>query len=276
MREITVKRKSWERRDRHHQAPILEGINEAVTLIDEASGEKIAVQYLLEETLVEERRQLSRQLRFGVSWNDEKSSKSTGSRQGGMKYAHRVFGTTAPVLNRRRYGCTYSTFNTDYPDIYSSLKHMTLLAWETLEQQLPQQAEEHHRLVSEEINKDWWINDVPFTSAIINNTAALPYHRDRLNIKGSLSAMLCLRSKVGGGHLDLPEYGVTLGIPDGSLTMFDGQKAWHGVTPLVNERPDAYRFTIVWYAKSECKGCGPAKDEAQRAAQKATDRTDLK
>jgi hypothetical protein len=268
MREITVDRKAWARRDRHHQAPILEGINEAVTLIDGGTGDKIAVQYLLGEALTDERRRLSRQLRFGVRWQ------GGGARLSGLGNLHRVFGTIAPVFQRSRYGCSYSTFNNEYPDIYSSLRHMTRVAWKTLEQELPQQAEEHHRLVSEAINKDWWIGDVPFTSGIINNTAALPYHRDKLNIKGSLSAMLCLRSKVGGGHLDLPEYGVTLGIPDGSLTMFDGQKAWHGVTPLVNERPDAYRFTIVWYAKSECKICGCAKDEAQRAAQKATDRAD--
>jgi hypothetical protein len=153
---------------------------------------------------------------------------------------------------------------------------MTKIAWEILETEMPSHAENHRHLVEEAINTDWWINNVPWTSGIINNTAALPYHRDRANIKGTLSSMLCLRSKVGGGHLDLPEYGVTLGIPDGSLTMFDGQDVWHGVTPLINESIDAYRYTIVLYSKSGCKACGCVENEALRAARRATELSDIK
>lgn len=278
MREIIVHRKEWKPNDRRHQAPILDGLNEPVTLIDGDSGEKLAVQYLLGDRFMDERRRLARQLRLGTEWNDRKQLKPSNgsSRLNGMRYENRTFGTVAPAPLRRRYGCSYAAFNNDYPDGYGTLELMTKTAWEILEQEMPKQAEEHRRLVADAVNPDWWINATPWTSGIINNTAALPYHRDRANIKGTLSSMLCLRSKVGGGHLDLPEYGVTLGIPDGSLTMFDGQDAWHGVTPLVNERPDAYRFTIVWYAKSGCKTCGCAKDEAQRAAQRATDLADVK
>lgn len=278
MREIIVHRKEWKPNDRRHQAPILDGLNEPVTLIDGDSGEKLAVQYLLGDRFMDERRRLARQLRLGTEWNDKKQLKPSNgsSRLNGMRYENRTFGTVAPAPLRQRYGCSHAAFNFEYPDAYKTLGIMTEVAWEILEAEMPNHAANHRLLVEEAINTDWWINDVPWTSGIINNTAALPYHRDRANIKGTLSSMLCLRSKVGGGHLDLPEYGVTLGIPDGSLTMFDGQDVWHGVTPLINEWVDAYRYTIVLYAKSGCKACGCAENEALRAARRATDLSDIK
>lgn len=273
MIELVVKRQEWKPNDRKHQAPVMEGINESVTLRDADTGEVVLVQYVMDEALLEDRRWLARQLRFNTEWNDKQSTKNSvgTARLNGMRYESRTFGSSAPAPLRRRYGCSYATFNSEHPDTYRVLEKMTVEWWRLLNDYMPLQAAQHEALVSEAIHPDWWIGGTPWTSGIINNTAALPYHRDSNNIKGTMSAMLCLRNRVGGGGLHVPEYDVTLGIPDASVTIFDGQELFHGVTPLVNERPDGYRYTMVWYSKSGIKACGCAEDEPLRAAKRSTE-----
>lgn len=278
MIEIIRHRQEWKPVDRKQQAPVLDGINNAVRLVDEETGKPVAIQLLLGDIFHNERRWLARQFNFATKWNDPQTSKAlTGaSRLNGMRYENRTFGTTAPSPLRQRYGCSYSQFNTAYPEAYAILEQMTRMWWLMFQENMPEAFNLHRSLVDEQINPDWLIGGYGWTSGIINNTAALPYHRDSNNIKGTVSAMLAIRSRVGGGALHLPEYDVTLGIPDGSLTIFDGQDVWHGVTPLVNERPDAYRYTIVWYTKSGVKECGCAEDEPRRAASRATQLADAR
>lgn len=278
MLEIVRSREPWKPVDRKHQAPVMEGINESLKLVDADSGKTVAVQIALGDMLYDERRWLARHFHFGTKWNDPMTSKAlTGaSRLNGMRYENRTFGTTAPAPLRQRYGCSYSQFNTDYPEAYAVLEQMTRLWWILFEEHMPEAFAQHKSLVDEQINRDWLIGGYGWTSGIINNTAALPYHRDSNNIKNTVSAMLGMRSRVGGGALHIPEYDVTLGIPDGSLTLFDGQDLWHGVTPLVNERSDAYRYTVVWYTKSGVKECGCAADEPKRAAARATELSDAR
>jgi hypothetical protein len=74
---------------------------------------------------------------------------------------------------------------------------------------------------------------------------------------------------MAGGNLHLPEYDLLLGVPNNSLILFDGQGTWHGVTPMVAEKKDAYRFTIVYYAKRKVCDCVAADLELQRAAKNA-------
>jgi hypothetical protein len=278
MLEIRKARQEWKPIDRKHHAPILEGLSESVKVIDENTNQTVALQILLDDDLLDDRRWLARQLHYGTKWTDPHNIKSvTGaSRLNGMRYENRTFGTSAPSPLRQRYGCSYAQFNNDYPQAYGILEKLTKLWWEVLEREWPEKAQQHKELVDESIHADWLIAGVGWTSGIINNTAALPYHRDSANIKGTISAMLCLRNRIGGGALHLPEYDVNLGIPDGSLTIFDGQDLWHGVTPLVNERPDGYRFTIVWYTKAGIGACGCAAEEPQRAAQRVTELAEKK
>lgn len=278
--EIQVTRQPWERRDRHHQAPTLEGINEPVKLIDSDTGNTIAVQALLGDTLLEEQRWLSRWLRFGMKWDDhskgmnvktERTEGTTGQgRLSGIRYPSRVFGFTEPKPLRRRWAASASLLTRDYPEVAEVIERFTTANWNLFQQHAPQDAEQHHALVTEKIHPDWLIGGHPWTSGVINNTAALPYHKDTGNIPSTWSAMLALRKNVTGGALHLPEYDVTFGIPDGSVTMFDGQGTWHGVTPMVPQRPDAYRFTLVWYTKSGIAKCGSAEEEAQEAKRRAT------
>lgn len=274
MRRIEVTRKSWERRDRHHQAEQFAGINESVLLVDAETQKPIAAQILLGDKLLQEQRELARWLRFALKWDDAgvaKSKQATGNaRLSGMRYPSKVFGFTEPKPLRRRYAASASALTRDFPRVRDILDTITVENWQMFSDFAPEEAAAHEALVRSKVNEDWFIAGKAWTSGIINNTAALPYHKDTGNIPTTWSAMLCLRGHVEGGGLHLPEYDVTFGIPNGSVTFFDGQNTWHGVTPLVHTRNDAYRFTLVWYTKNGFTKIGSAAEEMNAAKRRAT------
>jgi len=270
MLTLEVVRQPWEPTSRRHQAPDLSGVDEDVKLIDGETGETIAFQCLLPEDTVAEQRYLARCLRFTAKWMDTGASTKGAQRVSGIKYPSLTFGFTEPKPLRRRYAAAPSRFMTNYPEMADVLESLTNYQWELFTRVEPEIAEATSSLVKSRILDDWLIAKKPWTSGIINNTAALPYHLDKANVIGSWSSMLTLQKNMSGGNLNLPEYGVTLGVPDGSVTMFDGQGTWHGVTPLVKRKPDAYRYTLVWYAKTGFAKCGTYEEEITRGQKAAT------
>lgn len=272
MREVLVARTRWHPRDRHHQAaPATTVLSGDVVLRDE-HGSTVAVQLVCPEAQWFDG--LAYALR-GLTWDDGTTGKrSSQARLSGMRYMSRVFGFTEPKPLRKRYGCAAAALTNDTPYVATALSTFTAAAWDALRANAPTDAAVHDELVTSRIHKDWLIGGLPFTSGIINNNAALPYHRDSGNIRGTWSAMLVLRRHVEGGALHLPEYDVTFAAEDRSLILFDGQAAYHGVTPLRKMRRDGYRFSMVYYAKSAMRQCGCASDEARRAAVKATERVE--
>ncbi len=121
----------------------------------------------------------------------------------------------------------------------------------------------HAEAVSQ-IHPAWQWNPV-FTSGVANRDSQLPYHYDAGNFKSVWSGMLGLKQHIAGGYLAIPEYGVGLEIADGSLTLFDGQGALHGVTPMSRTRIGGHRYTIVWYGMKGMWQCLDPREEAQRA-----------
>ena len=268
MKIIEVTKAGWERRDRNHHAPEMIGTDESVKLIDSETGEVIAFQVILPEQHQHLKRELGRWLRFEVKYDSAKS-KTGAARLSGMNYESRVFGYTAPQPLRRRYGVSDASFNNAEPEAFRLLEEFTKISWDLFCEVAPEKAGSHLAL-TEGVHQDWRIAGAPFTSGIINNTAALPYHKDSMNIKGTWNNMLGIKDGISGGGLHLPEYDVCFCIPDGSISGFDGQAAWHGVTPFVKKRNDAYRFTIVWYTKAGIVDRGSREEEAQSAKVRAT------
>lgn len=222
-------------------------------------------------------------LRTRLSWvqraiaNDPGFPWGGGTRLAGFGNRALTFGTVAPVPLRRRYGCSPCAFNAQRPGVYSELDQMSLRLWSMFQRHAPREAKEHDRLTAD-LHKDWRFAQgrAPWTSGIINDTAALPYHRDAGNVRGAWSAMVALRTDGDGGYLHLPEYDVWFAAPPFAVMFFNGQAAWHGVTPLSLDRPRAHRYTIVWYAKQAIETCGPAADEARRAARYKTSLDDAR
>lgn len=211
---------------------------------------------------------LLRHLRFKGFFNVP--HKGAIPRASGIKAKEQWIGWIPPDTLRRRYAMNRSRLYQKNPELGFTLESLTPILWNVLKEIAPEQTSVHEDIVAGSIHRDWWLCDAPFTSGIINHTNVLPYHKDSGNLKGSWSMMLALRRGDEGGALHIPEYDETLAIPDCSLMFFNGQKYWHGVTPVALTEKDAYRFTIVWYVKETISWCGSKEEEAHRAATFAT------
>lgn len=264
MKTYNLERREWEPKGRRQQAPLLDVDDSDVIGLDNG----IPVLYQSTEwggdqdALTE----LTRILRFGIHYQNPKAA----ARLSGIKAANEYFGTVPPQPTRKRYACREARLYSKLPRIKTLVDLLSAQMWATFQQEFPEASAKHASLVSEQIHPDWLIAGTPFTSGIINDKSALPYHKDSGNLQGTWSMMLCLRNGTAGGGLHIPEYDINLGIPDRSLTIFEGQKLWHGVNPLVYRKNDPYRFTLVWYVKEQVRKCLCLKDEPQRAALSAT------
>jgi hypothetical protein len=207
-----------------------------------------------------------------VHWHDPVNEIINNSgRLSGLRVEHRVFGYTPPAPMRKRYGCSASTFDFDYPDVFSRIEQMCLLAEWVFRTFAPDVHRHTGESVRALIPDAWRIAGTLWTSGIINHTASLPMHKDSANVKSSWSAMLGARRNMNGGLLHLVDYDVYLGIPNGSISVFDGQSVTHGVTPMEPAGPDAYRYTLVAYAKAVMRNCSAHRtDEVKRAQAQAT------
>lgn len=241
-------------------------------IIDADTGDPVAAMIGLTGQAAPMTATLGRLLhRTKVPWADFTPNTRLGSaRLSGIKYPNATFGTVAPAPLRRRYGCRYASLHAERPDIMALLADIYPQAWQQFKAVLPDPADATMSTAAAAVHDDWRFCGTPWTSGIINHTAALPYHRDSGNLPGTWSAMIMCKRGCTGGELHLPEYGTILEVPDKSLCIFDGQATWHGVTPFTLRNSESYRFSTVMYAKQACKECGPAHAEAARAAEEAT------
>lgn len=224
-----------------------------------------------EETL----KALTRFLRYKVKFQTiAKKNKRGFVRMSGIRAANEYFGTTPPDPPKKRYACRDGRLYAKEPEYKQMIDEITVTAWHYFQKQFPTQAAEHERIVREAIHPDWLIAGTPFTSGIVNDRSALPFHKDAGNLVGTWSMMLALRANTDGGGLQIPELSLNLGIPNNSMTIFEGQAFWHAVTPLIYRKPDAYRYTLVWYVKQAIRQCDCRENETERAGQATTKNQD--
>lgn len=122
------------------------------------------------------------------------------------------------------------------------------------------------------VRPEWRFGEAKlWTSGVVNDTAQLPYHRDRFNFS-TWSAMPVVRRGVRGGHLHLPEYDMVIPCADSTVVLFPGERLLHGVTPIDRLRgQDGYRISVVYYALKGMKSC---LEYAQELAQGTVARTE--
>lgn len=265
MRNISVAKTNWMPQTKHeHARSTANLIDEPCVLRDSKTNELIAAQLKLRSQSDDLAKIVERLIKFDLDVPMDTA------RLSGIESRNRVFGTVEPNKLRRRVACSAARLDKENPRLLAAL---TELANQGIEQWCEiddATFTAHKNLVETKIHPDWLLGETGFTSGVINFTAALPYHKDSGNIPGSWSMMLALRSNVEGGHLHLPEYDVTLGIFDRSITFFNGQAVWHGVTPFHLNKKTAHRFTIVFYAKNKIAQCGCKADELKRVQQEAS------
>jgi len=166
----------------------------------------------------------------------------------------RTFGMAPRLAFRKRESCRVTPLAAEKPIEHSVITSMASVFSEYMQALLPEQYKQDASRMTE-IQEDWKIGDQDlWTSGVINKSAAMPYHRDGFNFK-TWSVMPVVRKQMLGGHLHFPEYGVTVGCRDGWLLYFPGYKYVHGVTPMRAKTPDAYRYSIVYYALRGMKDC---------------------
>jgi hypothetical protein len=278
--EMTVEPRAWKPERKLHQVPPIAPIEREGDLYLRRPDGSLAVMLLdLPPGLAERMPLLSQMVRLKLDWGASlvagTSRSSSGEiRLSGIRYAARVFGWNEPKPLRRRYGATRAQIHGELPELSDALDRTAVDLWHLFEERAPAEAADHEARVLDRIRPDWLMGSAPWTSGIINKTAALPYHRDAGNVRQSWSVQITTRRGVGGGDLHFPEFDICLPVGDASVMYFVGSNVWHGVTPIEMNQANGFRYSIVFYAKNGLGLCDSAADEAARAARRATELTE--
>lgn len=166
--------------------------------------------------------------------------------------------------------CSKTAFGNKYKSIEDELFKVANTA-EQLYSQFAEKRYQNHTQLATNVRGEYLMPETHFTSGIINKNNPLKYHMDTGNFKDVFSIMLGLKKDIKGGYLHIPELKVNLKISNGSLSMFDGQRFVHGVTPMVGTHEASYRFTIVFYSLVQMWNCLETSAEVANA-KKAEDR----
>jgi hypothetical protein len=179
---------------------------------------------------------------------------STTLRASGTRNVSRTFGFTNRSAVLQREACTPTSLAWESPEAQITLNETAEVLGNYLRDQLPE-VFEHDMAELSQVLPEWRMTeDALWTSGVINQSSALPYHRDGSNFD-TWSAMPVVRRGMDGGNLHMPEYGITINCRDGWALWFNGHAYVHGVTPMSPRAKDGYRYSIVFYAKRGMKDC---------------------
>lgn len=179
---------------------------------------------------------------------------STTLRASGTRNNSRVFGFTNRSAVLQRESCTPTSLAWESPEAQMTLNDTADVLSNYLRENLPEVFEHDYQQIQQVLPEWRMTEDALWTSGVINQSSALPYHRDGSNFD-TWSAMPVIRRGIDGGHLHMPEYDITINCRDGWALWFNGFAYVHGVTPLKPRTKDGYRYSIVFYAKRGMKDC---------------------
>lgn len=230
-------------------------------VIDRDTGKPVLAYTALADAAALRRAMLTVDCRGGVQRTQNYRSRS------------RTFGYAPrrPVMGRE--SCSLTSLYTDQPDVARLLEGYADQFARTMETELPEVAAAGRDVLGD-VLPAWRMGSAKlWTSGVINDTAALPYHRDGYNFP-TWSAMPVVRRGTRGGHLHLPEYGLVVPCGDATVTYFEGFRWVHGVTPItqVKRGGDGYRISVVYYALKGMKNCREAAEETAYGVARRTER----
>lgn len=188
---------------------------------------------------------------------------STTRRAAGIRNQSRVFGfiSRSPVL--RRAACSACNGAIEYPEAHAGIVNAATTLAQMLTEAFPEVAAAQRETL-EAVQPEWRLPGGMWTSGVLNKTSNLAYHYDRNNFD-AWSAMPVVRRHTRGGHLHIPRLNVVLKLNDGDVLFFNGQEWVHGVTPIEMLKPDAYRYSCVYYPVKKMKQCLPWEEEIAHA-----------
>lgn len=225
---------------------------EAGIYLDESTGDPVFI-YLPMPRMVSELRRAVMDLKM-----------SQTIRATGVTNMSKTFGMAPRAPVRRREACAATNMSVEQPESHRVLVDLASVFTDMLRDLLPDVAKHDHAIV-EQVRPEWRMaDDVLWTSGVVNRSSVLPYHLDRANF-ATWSAMPVIRRHMRGGYLHLPEYDLMCGCRDGWVTFFLGQALVHGVSPMYPVKPDAYRYSAVYYAMKGMRNCFDVATEQARA-----------
>lgn len=229
------------------------------TIAEDAETHEPAFAYLPVGSVTELRRAV---LNFNFNFTTKRAS--------GLQNVSRTFGhgPRRPVYGRE--GCMPTRLWSESPEGHKVLIDYAHLLRGQLAAIFPQIATQDHDTM-DAVSAEWRLGETTWTSGVVNQSSALPYHRDAFNFP-VWTAMPVLRRHMRGGYLHIPEYGVTIESRDGWAVFFPGYQLVHGVTPMRLKRPDGYRYSVVYYALRGMKDCFTHAIETAYALRKRTER----
>lgn len=196
---------------------------------------------------------------------------STTLRSSGTRNVSRTFGFTTRSAVLQREACTPTSLAWESPEAQITLNQTAEDLATFLLQELPEVYEQNYQEIQQVLPEWRMTDDALWTSGVINQSSALPYHRDGANFD-TWSAMPVIRRGMDGGHLHMPEYDITINCRDGWALYFNGYAYVHGVTPMSPRAKDGYRYSIVFYAKRGMKDCHTYAVEVGEARARRKDR----
>lgn len=232
---------------------IVEG---AFTLIDADTQEVVAVNMPIDD--VSSAESLRNALLKLKNW-------TVASRGSGLKTTAKVFGYQPRNPIRQRPFCHRGVLAKEQPEVHNELCRFSMTAERIFEHANPKAYAAQRQETFTKVKPEWRMHNTMYTSGIANNNNALGYHRDRGNFEDYWSAMAVFRKDIDGGNLIVKDYGIKIRFSDSYIFFFNGQKWWHGVTPIKKLSPSAYRFTVVYYALREMWKCMTMADELAHA-----------
>lgn len=244
--------------------PLVPEPDHPVWIIDENAGEVIGIVTRLDDPTL-------RALRDAVN-GVEMYATGVGRAKLTRAYAPaRTFGWAPRKPVSKMEACHATTLDRDFPDQARVLNDLAGQLGNEFRALMPQRASADQAVVRG-VKDDWLLDpDALWTSGVINKSAELPYHVDGSNFH-TWSAMPTLRWATRGGTLHLPEYDFCFPCRDGEVTWFCGRDLVHGVTPMRNVGPDAYRFSIVYYALAGMVDCRTFAEEQAYGRRRRTER----
>lgn len=217
-------------------------VNEAGIYRDADTGEAILVYAPSPRSTAILRQQIP-----AVKW-------TTTLRAKGTRNVSKIFGMTNRSVVLRREACAPAGIAWESPSLQMELNEQATALGDYLRDVLPEVYEHDYQAVGAVLPEWRMTEDSLWTSGVINQSSALPYHRDGSNFD-TWSAMPVIRRGMEGGNLHMPEYDITINCRDGWALWFNGFRYVHGVTPMKPRTKDGYRYSIVFYAKKGMKDC---------------------
>lgn len=129
------------------------------------------------------------------------------------------------------------------------------------QEEFPELYEEHLK-ATRKIPERFKIFDTPFCVGVINKEGNLRYHYDEGGYRGACTGAVIFQRGMNGGLLQFPELKLALDCNEkkggegltAAVVVFKGGDLLHGVTAMHAASPNAYRYSLIYYALKHMEG----------------------